>query len=54
MFGLLLSSPVFSMLSKTINPFKLIGGGLACWSLATFGCGLAPGYEVGRCMLLKQ
>lgn len=44
MFGLLLGCPVFSALAKSCNPFKLIGSGLGCWTLATMGCGLSPGY----------
>ena len=44
MIGLLLGCPVFSALAKTANPFKLIGTGLGCWTIATMGCGLSPGY----------
>ena len=44
MTGLLIGCPIFSSLSKRRNPFKLIGGGLACWTIATFLCGVAPNY----------
>ncbi|CAN1342837.1 Probable sphingolipid transporter spinster homolog 3 [Linum perenne] len=41
MVGLLLASPVFASLAKSVNPFRLIGVGLSVWTLATAGCGLS-------------
>ncbi len=41
--GLLASSPVFAEASKHVNAFRLIALGLAVWTLATAGCGLATG-----------
>ncbi|GBG75536.1 hypothetical protein CBR_g20167 [Chara braunii] len=44
MVGLLVASPLFAELSKTWNPFRLIGIGLGVWTLAVLGCGVAPGF----------
>lgn len=44
MVGLLASSPVFAEASKHRNGFRLIGTGLAVWTAAAAGCGLAPGF----------
>lgn len=44
MVGLLLSSPIFAEASKYHNAFRLIGVGLAVWTAAAAGCGLAPGF----------
>lgn len=41
--GLLVSSPIFAEASKHVNAFRLIALGLAVWTLATAGCGLAVG-----------
>ncbi|CAN0865028.1 Probable sphingolipid transporter spinster homolog 2 [Linum grandiflorum] len=41
MVGLLLASPIFASLAKSVNPFRLIGVGLSVWTLATAGCGLS-------------
>lgn len=44
MVGLLASSPIFAEASKHHNAFRLIGVGLAVWTAAAVGCGLAPGF----------
>ncbi|KAK7363029.1 hypothetical protein VNO77_05158 [Canavalia gladiata] len=41
MVGLLLASPIFASLAKSVNPFRLIGVGLSVWTLATLGCGFS-------------
>ncbi|GAB2292066.1 hypothetical protein Dimus_026313 [Dionaea muscipula] len=41
MVGLLLASPIFASLAKSINPFRLIGVGLSVWTIATAGCGFS-------------
>ncbi|XP_027364774.1 probable sphingolipid transporter spinster homolog 2 isoform X2 [Abrus precatorius] len=41
MVGLLVASPIFASLAKSVNPFRLIGVGLSVWSLATLCCGFA-------------
>ncbi|CAK8577905.1 unnamed protein product [Lathyrus sativus] len=41
MVGLLLASPIFASLSKSVNPFRLIGVGLTVWTIATLCCGLS-------------
>eukprot|EP00887_Chlorella_sp_A99_P000167 scaffold13.g167.t1 len=46
MVGLLASSPIFAEASKHHNALRLIGAGLAAWTAATAGCGLAPGFGV--------
>ncbi len=44
MLGLLIGAPAFSAAAKTWNPFKLIGLGLAGWTLAAAGCATATTY----------
>ena len=44
MLGLLIGAPAFSAMAKTWNPFKLIGLGLAGWTLAAAGCATATTY----------
>ena len=44
MLGLLVGAPAFSALAKTWNPFKLIGLGLASWTVAVAGCATATTY----------
>ena len=46
--GLLVSSPIFAEASKHVNAFRLIALGLAVWTLATAGCGLAIGAHSAR------
>jgi MFS family permease len=41
MVGLLVSSPIFASLAKSVNPFRLIGVGLSVWTFATAGCGVS-------------
>ncbi|KAJ9551998.1 hypothetical protein OSB04_016043 [Centaurea solstitialis] len=41
MVGLLVASPIFASLAKSINPFRLIGVGLSVWTLAAAGCGVS-------------
>nr|XP_043622080.1 probable sphingolipid transporter spinster homolog 2 isoform X2 [Erigeron canadensis] len=41
MVGLLVASPIFASLAKSINPFRLIGVGLSVWILAAAGCGFS-------------
>lgn len=41
MVGLLVSSPIFASLSKSFNPFRLIGVGLSVWTFATAACGFS-------------
>lgn len=41
MVGLLVASPIFASLAKSVNPFRLIGVGLSVWTFATAGCGLS-------------
>ncbi|KAM5580530.1 putative sphingolipid transporter spinster [Rosa sericea] len=41
MVGLLVSSPIFASLAKSVNPFRLIGVGLSVWTLAVTGCGFS-------------
>ncbi|XP_021287151.1 probable sphingolipid transporter spinster homolog 2 isoform X2 [Herrania umbratica] len=41
MVGLLVASPIFASLAKSVNPFRLIGVGLSAWTVATAGCGFS-------------
>lgn len=41
MVGLLLASPIFAALAKSLNPFRLIGVGLSVWTIAVVGSGLS-------------
>ncbi|XP_021802175.1 probable sphingolipid transporter spinster homolog 2 [Prunus avium] len=41
MVGLLLASPIFASLAKSVSPFRLIGVGLSVWTFATIGCGFS-------------
>ncbi|XP_048606630.1 probable sphingolipid transporter spinster homolog 2 isoform X1 [Brassica napus] len=41
MVGLLVASPIFASVAKSVNPFRLIGIGLSIWTLAVVGCGLS-------------
>ncbi|GLT96942.1 hypothetical protein SLE2022_145330 [Rubroshorea leprosula] len=41
MVGLLIASPIFASLAKSVNPFRLIGVGLSVWTLAVIGCGFS-------------
>ncbi|XP_024537460.1 probable sphingolipid transporter spinster homolog 2 isoform X1 [Selaginella moellendorffii] len=44
MGGLLVASPIFAELTKSCNPFRLIGVGLSVWTFATAGCGFSVGF----------
>ncbi|CAK8530378.1 unnamed protein product [Lathyrus sativus] len=39
--GLMVASPIFASLTKSVNPFRLIGVGLSVWTLATLFCGFS-------------
>ncbi|XP_004504880.1 probable sphingolipid transporter spinster homolog 2 [Cicer arietinum] len=53
MVGLLLASPIFASLSKSVNPFRLIGVGLSVWTLATLCCGLSFNFwSIAVCRML--
>lgn len=41
MVGLLVASPIFASLARSVNPFRLIGVGLSVWTFATAGCGVS-------------
>lgn len=41
MVGLLVASPIFASLARSVNPFRLIGVGLTVWTLAVVGCGFS-------------
>ncbi|GAB2218013.1 hypothetical protein Droror1_Dr00001228 [Drosera rotundifolia] len=41
MVGLLVASPIFASLAKSVNPFRLIGVGLSVWTVAIAGCGFS-------------
>ncbi|XP_011092465.1 probable sphingolipid transporter spinster homolog 2 [Sesamum indicum] len=41
MVGLLVASPIFASLAKSVNPFRLIGVGLIVWTLAVAFCGFS-------------
>ncbi|XP_061336408.1 probable sphingolipid transporter spinster homolog 2 [Gastrolobium bilobum] len=53
MVGLLLASPIFASLAKSVNPFRLIGVGLSVWTLATLGCGFSFNFwSISVCRML--
>ncbi|XP_023733187.1 probable sphingolipid transporter spinster homolog 2 isoform X2 [Lactuca sativa] len=53
MVGLLIASPIFASLAKSINPFRLIGVGLSVWTLAVVGCGLSVDFwSITICRML--
>ncbi|KAL3621031.1 hypothetical protein CASFOL_035943 [Castilleja foliolosa] len=41
MVGLLVASPIFASLAKSVNPFRLIGVGLSVWTFAVAFCGFS-------------
>lgn len=41
MVGLLIASPIFASLARSVNPFRLIGVGLTVWTIAAAGCGFS-------------
>ncbi|CAJ1936194.1 unnamed protein product [Sphenostylis stenocarpa] len=53
MVGLLVSSPIFASLAKSVNPFRLIGVGLSIWTLATLCCGFSFNFwSIAACRML--
>ncbi|XP_019424506.1 PREDICTED: probable sphingolipid transporter spinster homolog 2 [Lupinus angustifolius] len=53
MVGLLVASPIFAFLAKSVNPFRLIGVGLSVWTLATLGCGFSFNFwSIAVCRML--
>ncbi|XP_028083345.1 probable sphingolipid transporter spinster homolog 2 [Camellia sinensis] len=53
MVGLLVASPIFAILAKSVNPFRLIGVGLSVWTLATAGCGFSFNFWfISACRML--
>ncbi|XP_075654547.1 putative sphingolipid transporter spinster homolog 2 [Castanea sativa] len=53
MVGLLVASPIFASLSKSHNPFRLIGVGLSVWTLAVAGCGCSIDFwSIAICRML--
>ncbi|XP_024959827.1 probable sphingolipid transporter spinster homolog 2 [Cynara cardunculus var. scolymus] len=53
MVGLLLASPIFASLAKSINPFRLIAVGLSVWTSAAVGCGFSIGFwTITGCRML--
>ncbi|KAK4375088.1 hypothetical protein RND71_005765 [Anisodus tanguticus] len=53
MVGLLVASPIFASLAKSVNPFRLIGVGLTVWTFATAGCGLSINFwSITICRML--
>ncbi|XP_054777741.1 probable sphingolipid transporter spinster homolog 2 isoform X2 [Prosopis cineraria] len=53
MVGLLVASPIFASLTKSVNPFRLIGVGLSVWTLATLCCGFSFNlWSIAVCRML--
>ncbi|CAL0300840.1 unnamed protein product [Lupinus luteus] len=53
MVGLLVASPIFASLAKSVNPFRLIGVGLSVWTVATLCCGLSFNFwSISVCRML--
>ncbi|KAL2342021.1 hypothetical protein Fmac_009961 [Flemingia macrophylla] len=53
MVGLLVASPIFAYLAKSVNPFRLIGVGLSVWTLATLCCGFSFNFwSISMCRML--
>ncbi|GLT63611.1 hypothetical protein SLA2020_361650 [Shorea laevis] len=53
MVGLLIASPIFASLAKSVNPFRLIGVGLSVWTLAVIGCGFSFNFwSIAICRML--
>ncbi|KAJ1396565.1 MFS transporter superfamily [Sesbania bispinosa] len=51
--GLLVASPIFASLAKSVNPFRLIGVGLSVWTLATLCCGFSFNFwSISVCRML--
>ncbi|XP_015956170.1 probable sphingolipid transporter spinster homolog 2 [Arachis duranensis] len=53
MVGLLVASPIFASLAKSVNPFRLIGVGLSIWTIAAIGCGFSFNFwSIAVCRML--
>ncbi|CAI0405411.1 unnamed protein product [Linum tenue] len=53
MVGLLVASPIFASLAKSVNPFRLIGVGLSVWTFSTAGCGFSFNFwSIAVCRML--
>uniref|UniRef100_A0A2N9IXJ1 Major facilitator superfamily (MFS) profile domain-containing protein n=1 Tax=Fagus sylvatica TaxID=28930 RepID=A0A2N9IXJ1_FAGSY len=53
MVGLLVASPIFASLAKSVNPFRLIGVGLSVWTVAVIGCGCSINFwSITICRML--
>ncbi|KAK7319532.1 hypothetical protein RJT34_04254 [Clitoria ternatea] len=53
MVGLLVASPIFASLAKSVNPFRLIGVGLSVWTFATLCCGFSFNFwSIAVCRML--
>lgn len=53
MVGLLVASPIFASLAKSVNPFRLIGVGLSVWTLAVLCCGFSFNFwSIAVCRML--
>ncbi|XP_071729915.1 probable sphingolipid transporter spinster homolog 2 [Rutidosis leptorrhynchoides] len=53
MVGLLVASPIFASLAKSINPFRLIGVGLSVWTLGVAACGFSVDFwSITICRML--
>ncbi|XP_044490789.1 probable sphingolipid transporter spinster homolog 2 [Mangifera indica] len=51
--GLLVASPIFASLAKSLNPFRLIGVGLSVWTVAVIGCGFSRDFwSITICRML--
>ena len=42
--GMLVASPVFAHLARTVQPFRLLAVGMTTWLVCTFCCGLAQNF----------
>ncbi|KAL8136551.1 hypothetical protein V2J09_002552 [Rumex salicifolius] len=53
MVGLLVASPIFASLAKSVNPFRLVGVGLSVWTVAVAGCGFSFNFwTISVCRML--
>ncbi|XP_076951351.1 putative sphingolipid transporter spinster homolog 2 [Bidens hawaiensis] len=51
--GVLVASPIFASLAKSVNPFRLIGFGMSVFTLAVVGCGLSVDFwSITICRML--
>ncbi|KAI5448283.1 probable sphingolipid transporter spinster homolog 2 isoform X2 [Lathyrus oleraceus] len=51
--GIMVASPIFASLTKSVNPFRLIGVGLSVWTLATLFCGFSFDFwSISVCRML--